>query len=259
VVPSHRELPDALLRAAAAPAPVPRDPSPWTDWPAAVAPLLDPAAAGFARYRLVALAGVDGGGKTFLLRALQARLDGQGVPHRHVWTRFRNYLSKPLLALARLTGHNRKEEAGAGRIGYHDFAGRPWLAWPFLVLQAADCVVDAWWRYHRRPDRRVVLADRCLYDTLVDLAVDTGLDGILFGRLGRWLIGCLPGPHLAVVVNRPVASIRADRPEVLLDRNFARRRALYGRLAEAFRLPVIENDGTAERFLDQLERLATAP
>lgn len=253
------DLPRALLASAAAPYPGPTDVSRWTDWPAAVAPLLDPAGAGLARYRLVALAGVDGGGKTYLLRALQRRLDEAGVPHRHVWSRFRNYLSKPLLALARLTGHNRKEELAGVRIGYHDFAGRPWLAWPFLCLQMADCVLDSWWRYHCGHDRRVILADRCIYDTLVDLAIDTGLDAVVFGRLGHWLVTRLPGPHLAVVLNRTVAAIRADRPDVLLDRNFARRRALYRRLADEFCLPVLENDGAAEAVLDRLERLATAP
>ncbi len=251
------DLPQALLAAAAAPAAAPKDASPWTDWPAAVAPLLDPTSAGLGRYRLVALAGVDGGGKTYLLNALQKRLDLNGVPHRHVWSRFRNYLSKPLLALARITGHNRKEELDGVRTGYHDFVGRPWLAWPFLCLQVIDTVLDGWWRYHRGHDRRLILADRCIYDTLVDLAVDTGLDDVVFGPLGHWLARRLPSPHLAVVLTRPVAAIRADRPDVLLDRNFARRRALYRRLAQKFRLPELENDDTAEAVLDRLERLAT--
>jgi glycosyltransferase involved in cell wall biosynthesis/thymidylate kinase len=259
VAATPRHLLPALLAAAQAPAAAPKEVSHWTDWPAAVTPLLDPVAAGLARYRLVALAGVDGGGKTYLLEALQRRLDRAGVPHRHVWTRFRNYLSKPLLALARLTGHNRKEEMVGVRTGYHDFSGRPWLAWPFLCLQLVDSVLDSWWRYHRGHDRRVILADRCIYDTLVDLAIDTGLDEVVFGRLGRWLVEQLPTPHLAVILNRPVAAIRADRPDVLLDRNFARRRALYRRLADEFRLPVLENDGTAEAVLDRLERLATTP
>jgi hypothetical protein len=254
-----RDLPRALFAAAAAPSLAPRDASGWTDWPTAVSPLLDPASAGLARYRLVALAGVDGGGKTFLLSALRRRLDAAGVPHRHVWSRFRNYLSKPLLALARLTGHNHKEELGGVRTGYHDFAGRPWLAWPFLCLQVVDSVLDCWWRYRRGHDRRVVLADRCVYDTLVDLAVDTGLDDVLFGRLGRWLVSRLPRPHLAVVIERPVAAVRRDRPDVLLDRHFARRRALYRRLAAEFRLPTLANDGSAGGVLDRLERLARSP
>jgi hypothetical protein len=258
VAPTPAALPDALFAAAARPASLPATPAAWTNWAGAVGGLLDPAA-GFARYRLVALAGVDGGGKTFLIQALQRRLDAQGIPHRHVWSRFRNYLSKPLLGLARLTGHNRKEDQDGVRTGYHDFAGRPWLAWPFLCLQVADCILDAWWRYHRPRDRRTILADRCLYDTLVDLAVDTGLDDVVFGPLGRGLARLLPAPHLAVVLNRSVAAIRADRPDVLLDRQFARRRALYRRLAAEFGLPVLENDASPDAVLDRLERLAAVP
>ncbi len=221
-----------------------------------MAPLLDPPASPLAGYRMVALAGVDGSGKTFLLERLARRLGAAGVPHRHVWSRFRNYLSKPLLALARLTGHNRKEVRDGVRIGHHDFAGAPWLAWPFLLLQLADGAIDAWWRYRRPADPRLVLADRCLYDTLVDLAVDTRLEDVVFGPAGRWLVRRLPAPRLAVVVERPVAAIRAARPDALLDRHFARRRALYRRLAREFSLPVVRNTGTADAFLDLLERLA---
>ena len=130
-------LPGALLEAAARLPARPRDSAAWTSRPGAVGPLLEPGANGFAHYRLVALAGVDGGGKTFLLGGLRARLDAAGVPHRHVWSRFRNYLSKPLLALARLTGHNRKEELGGVRTGYHDFVGQPWLAWPFSACKSS--------------------------------------------------------------------------------------------------------------------------
>lgn len=255
VAPAPAHLPDALLAAAARSPAAPRDVRAWTDWPGAVAPLLDPLAGGLARFRMVALAGTDGAGKTFLLGALRRRLDASGIPHRHVWTRFRNYLSKPLLALARLSGHNRKEDFGGIRVGYHDFIGRRWLAWPFLCLQLVDSLIDIWWRYHRTADRRVVLADRCLYDTLVDLAVDTGLDDIVLGPLGHRLVALLPAPRLVVVLTRPVAAIRSHRPDVLLDRNFARRRALYQRLAQEFGLPVLENDGPADAMLDRLERL----
>ena len=257
VASSPGALPAALLAAVRQPPGQPRAIAAWTDWPGAVGPLLEPGAAGLARYRLVALAGVDGGGKTFLLGALRDRLDAAGVPHRHVWTRFRNYLSKPLLGLARLTGHNRKEELGGIRTGYHDFAGRPWLAWPFLCLQVIDNLLDIWWRYHRSPDRRVVLADRCIYDTLVDLAVDTGLDDVVFGWLGHRFVRLLPSPRLAVVLDRPVAAIRTTRPDVLLDRNFARRRTLYQRLAREFALPVLVNDGPPDAVLERLEQLAS--
>lgn len=255
VAASPAALPDALLAAASRPPAAPRDARAWTDWPCAVAPLLEPAAGGLAGYRMVALTGTDGAGKTFLLHGLQRRLDAAGIPHRHVWSRFRNYLSKPLLGATRLTGHNRKEDFGGGSIGYHEFAGRSWLAWPFLCLQVLDNLLDIWWRYHRSADRRLVVADRCIYDTLVDLAIDTGLDDVVFGRLGHRLVDLLPAPRLVAVLNRPVAAMRSHRPDVLLDRNFARRRALYQRLAQEFGLPVLENDGPAETVLERLERL----
>lgn len=250
------QLPGALIDALRRPVAVTNTAS-WTVWDQAVAPLLD-AAPPAAHHRLIAFAGVDGSGKTCLLRGLQDRLDAAGVPHRHVWSRFRNYLSKPLLALARLTGHNRKEQFGAVRVGYHEFQHAPWLAWPFLLLQAVDAAFDIWWRYHRPRSRAVILGDRCVYDTLVDLAVDTGLDEVVFGRLGRWLVGLLPEPRLVVVLNRDVARIRASRPDALLDRYFARRRVLYQRLARTFDLPVIDNNGPPEAALAALGRLLAA-
>lgn len=261
VASSPAALPEALARAAARSGELEaRDAGPWTDWPSAARTLVQPRGEPFAAWRMIALAGVDGSGKTFLLQHLAQRLDAAGIPHRHVWSRFRNYLSKPLLALARLTGHNRKEEVNGVRIGYHAFAGHSWLAWPFLVLQLIDGAIDAWWRYGRVRDRRLVLADRCLYDTLVDLAADTGLDDVIFGPVGRWLLRRLPAPRLVVVLSRPVADIAASRPDALLDRQFWRRRALYERLARELALPVLENTGSPESLLDALERLAaTSP
>lgn len=262
VAASPARLADALLEAAHYPVRGVPDAA-WTRWDAAAAALLEPSPPPFAAHRMVALAGVDGSGKTFILHALQARLDAAGIPHRHVWSRFRNYLSKPLLALARLTGHNRKEVSGSVRVGYHDFAGRPWLAWPFLLLQLLDQVLDIIWRYgvwrcRRAAAAPVILGDRCVYDTLVDLAVDTGLDDVIFGRIGRWLVRLLPAPRLVVVLTRERAAIAESRPDALLDRHFARRCTLYRRLAREFGLPVLDNNGPPAATLAALERLAAA-
>ncbi|MFO1036971.1 MAG: glycosyltransferase [Geminicoccaceae bacterium] len=248
VAASPSELPDALLQAETRRAALPSSAA-WTDWERAVGAVLESDLQRLARLRLLALVGVDGAGKTYLLRHLAARLDAAGIPHRHVWTRFRNYLSKPLLALTRLTGHNRKEEVNGVRVGYHRFAGRPWLAWPFLVLQTIDTLLDMALRY---PRRGLVLGDRCAYDTLVDLAVDTGLDDVVFGRLGHFLVGRLPPPRRAVVIDRPVTAIAASRPDALADRNFARRRALYMRLAREFDLPVVSNDRPVGQVIDDI-------
>lgn len=252
-------LPHALIRALRQRRPVTVEAGRWTCWRSSVAAMLDAPATASLRHELVALCGVDGAGKSFLLAQLRQRLAASGVPTRHVWSRFRNYLSKPLLALTRLSGHNYKVELEGVRTGYHDFAGHPWIAWPFLVLQTIDQVLDITARYHLRRwltgRRTLILGDRCVYDTLVDLAVDTGLDDLVIDRIGPWLVRLLPRPNRVVVIDRHPLRIQEQRADALLDRHFHRRRALYRRLAERFALAVVDNNGPVPRTLDAIERL----
>lgn len=239
------DLPHALLHALRRPSGPPPDPAAWTRWERAVGALLEPPHP-LAGYRLLALCGVDGAGKTLLVERLAARLAAEGLPTRHVWSRFRNYLSKPLLALARLTGHNRKEHHPGFTVGYHEFRGTAY-ARPFLALQAIDTALDTRWRFR---GRSLILADRCALDTLVDLCVDTGLDELVLERLAPRLVALLPRPAAAVVIQRSPAAIAAQRPDAVADRNFARRRALYQRLAARLDLPLLDNDGPVEAAVD---------
>ena len=249
------ELPDALMYVLHRPEAAPEDLEAWTSWHAAAADLVDPPTGVPRPRRFVGLCGADGSGKTTLLRHLEARLKGEGIATRHVWSRFRNYLSKPLLGVARLTGHNRKETIDGVTTGYHDFVDRPWLAWPFLALQLIDISIDMRLRYRGFVP---VLADRCVLDTVVDLAIDTGLDDLLIDDLAPRLFKRLPQPAFVYVVERHPTRIGLDRPDALHDRNFSRRQALYRRLAERLDLPVIDNNGAIETALDAiLARLVT--
>ncbi len=245
VAPRPEDLPHALLHALRRPAGPPPDPTGWTRWDRAVESLLAPAHPA-ARFRLLAICGIDGAGKTLLVERLAARLATSGIRTRHVWSRFRNYLSKPLLAAARLTGHNRKERHPGFTIGYHDFAGTAY-ARPFLALQAIDLALDTLARF-RGP--APILADRCPLDTLVDLCVDTGLDALVLDRLGPRLLRLLPRPAAAVVVERSPELIAPLRPDAVADRHFERRRRLYRRLAAALDLPLIDNDGPIEATVE---------
>lgn len=250
--PAH--LPDALLHALRHGLSRKPEPSRWNGWRDSVRGLVSYPRTRLNDYGMIALCGADGSGKTHLLNFFKMELQARGQSSVHVWSRFRNYLSKPLLALARLTGHNRKEMAGGQPVGYHDFQTARWLAWPFLVLQIIDNWLDIKWRF-RQPKGSLIVADRCIVDTLVDWAVDTGLDDFIIDQVGPRLLRLLPGPRLIVVVERPAALVAADRPDAFAERHFARRRALFARIAAAYNLPVIENDGLAEDAVDQIVAL----
>ena len=237
---SPAELSEALLYAATAPRRPPPDPSAWTG------PSAPPRFAGGPDPALWALCGVDGVGKTRIADALAAALEAEGRLTRRFWSRFRNYLSRPLLGLTRLTGHNRKERVGGTVIGYHDFADRPWLAWPFLVLHAVDLALDALLRCRWGRHGATLVADRCLLDGIVDLAVDTGRERFVIDRLAPWLVRLLPRPWRAVVIERDPILVGRDRPDALADRNHHRRRVLYRRLARRLGLPLVGNDGPIE-------------
>jgi glycosyltransferase involved in cell wall biosynthesis len=234
---SPAQLREALLYAATAPRRPPPDPSAWTG------PSPPPSFAGGPDPALFCVCGVDGVGKTRIADALAASLEAEGRLTRRFWSRFRNYLSRPLLALARLTGHNRKERVGGTVVGYHDFAGHRWLAWPFLVLHAADLALDVLLRCRWGRRGATLIADRCLLDGIVDLAVDTGRDRLVIDRLAPWLVRLLPRPWRAVIVERDPILVGRDRPDALADRHHQRRRLLYRRLAARLGLPVVSNDG----------------
>ncbi len=263
VAKSVDELPHALIRALRQRREAAVDAGRWTSWAGSVEAMLAEPEAPPLRQKLVAFCGVDGTGKSFLLAHLRQHYAAAGVPSRHVWSRFRNYLSKPFLALTRLTGHNYKVEQKGVRIGYHDFQGQPWLAVPFLALQTIDQVLDIVCRYHlpRWVPRWLggrqepVLGDRCVYDTLVDLAVDTGLDDLVIDGIGPKLVRLLPRPNLVVLVDRHPLRIQEQRADALLDRHFHRRRALYRRVASRFALPVVDNNGPVVHTLEAVETL----
>ena len=96
-----------------------------------------------------------------------------------------------------------------------------------------------------------------IIDTLVDLAIDTGLDDWIIDRLGPTLLDQLPSPRLIVVIERNPTLVRRDRPEVMADRHFSRRRTLYRRLARRFQLQTIVNDGHPGKVITEIMRLAS--
>ncbi|GBD43043.1 hypothetical protein HRbin40_00506 [bacterium HR40] len=251
VASTPRELPEAVLRALHEPPVV--TVAEWSDWRAATVDLhpkrllADPP---LWRLRLVGLCGPDGSGKTTLARALVERFARQGVPARYRWSRYRNYLSKPFLGAMRLLGISRTLERQGVVLRVRNFRGHPLLARLFLLLQTIDQALDILLSSRFGPS---VVADRCLYDTLVDLAAETGLEELVFGRIGPLLERLLPQPRAIVLLERDPAAVRIDRPDVEADPLFAERCRLYRELARRLDLPRIPVTTDVAQTRERLE------
>lgn len=192
--------------------------------------------------KCVCLLGVDGSGKTTIAKAYIKYLEKEDIPVIHVWSRYRNYLSKPFLALMRFTGHNRKENINGISIGYHDFQNSRVIAFLFLALQWLDQIIDICLRF--RITNNSIVSDRCVIDTLVDLCVDTNMDDFVLSGYGRSLIAMMPKRTTYFIVSRDKELVYDLRPDVKVDRYYDRRVGLYNRIANDFCLNMLCNNGT---------------
>lgn len=211
--------------------------------------------------RCISVSGADGVGKTTVCDALvRALRDGGNDAHR-CWLRFRHRVSLPLLAYARLRGMTRYSGARVDgeQLGQHDFQDSRLLRLVFPWTIAADLVPPIRWHVHRNLGRhRWVVADRFIPDTLVDLEMATGLDGLANEPVGRALLGLIPEGTTAVVLDAPEEVLQARRPVHARDPLVEERRTRYRRLAREFAWPLMDAtqspDEIANRVLSVVPR-----
>jgi hypothetical protein len=207
------------------------------------------------RAPLISIVGIDGSGKTTISRWLQRELSSQGLKTVTVWSRFRNYLSKPLLAISRLSGHNYYSQYDGILFGHHNFEGLPVYRELFAVLQTIDVNIAAYWRIHRqRCIADAVICERGPWDTLVDVASETGLEWVVDSPFAQ-AFGFLMRHHTRVLlISRSIENIFAERPELRHDHKIVRRMHFYLKLANNRNWSVIDNNGSIEMTKDHIRK-----
>ena len=180
--------------------------------------------------KIIYLYGIDGSGKSTLAWALVAHLEQQGRRVEYQWLRFNHYCAKLVNAVGKLRGLAFVVDYPDGtRIGYHHYHKAPLLGLAYCLATIIDSwlalvfKLRLWWR---RPDE-IIVVDRFVYDSIVDLSIDTADQDFPVRRSAKWLARLLPATALAVYIDTDKRLIGRRRPDIHYDAHFDTKHQLY--------------------------------
>ena len=194
---------------------------------------------------IIFITGPDGVGKTTLADLLASELEERGIVVNRGWARYHNYLSKPLLLLAKCMGLNYREKHGESVVGYHDFHRCSVLAWCFVFLQSVDANIATLTKLVPKVRaNEVLICDRGPYDTLFDVMIDTGFHQLgmsFWTKIFTWSLRSRT--HVVLAVERDLeAALASPKEELRFDRKLPIKYELYRKYARHFSWARIQND-----------------
>jgi dTMP kinase len=210
--------------------------------------------------KLIVLMGLDGSGKS--THAGQARewLEAQGVPTQVVWMRGESYLTRPVLKIGKALLRAPKQEKRGGGIesgqdyrNYVDgkqsmFKNRFLRAiWRTLTIIDLYITFKLSFRSVSR-DTRLVILDRYVYDSLIDIDSAFGSGGAeAVKMLGSSLLGLFPDPDMVFLLEIPPEEAMKRKDDIPSIVYLEERHDLYLKFAEITRAIRVDATGSIDQ------------
>lgn len=211
--------------------------------------------------RIVTIMGTDGSGKTTLSSALVNALREDGVDATREWLAAESYLMAPLRGLLRLRWRRAETpectEQGANYTREvaqkHAVVARyRWAKRMYLTLVFLDYRMQLSAKFIRSRRREVIVADRYLFDVVVNVALTLGLSTEELVQLVQRQIARLPLPQVRVFL-RVDPGVSMERKDDIPDIEYLRLRLQhYEAIAAAFGFVVLNGTRPIEENCDRL-------
>jgi len=211
------------------------------------------------RPMLISLSGVDGSGKTSLVQGLRGALQECDLAAEVIWCRGASSpltdalirLVKPLLP--RRQGLDVQSGSRKAKVIRKSFwLQHPLLRWGWILLTLADAFLTCWpkicWALLRG---RIVLADRYIYDVLVELAALVDRVQVAESWPAKLALWLFPQPHIAYLLDVSPEEALARKPEEYLP--FLERQVfVYHRLAVPWDMRLVNAEEELVEVQDRL-------
>ena len=191
------------------------------------------------------LIGIDGSGKSTHLATLFHELHDNDLCCKYVNLRGEHFrfISLPFLLLCKLVRREGRfvTKGREYRTRHPDFGGpknRINLVWSFLFL--IDISILALWRGYFSPRPEVILCDRCILDSIVDLMASLG-DNTLFRKSVVRLFLSVMRPDIVILLDVEEKKALNRGREILGLDYLEVRRVLYQKVASNLEIPIVDS------------------
>lgn len=211
------------------------------------------------RPTIIYICGPDGSGKSTLCRELVKILadkDIKKVTYR--WMRFNHITAKLVNGLGHLAGLSIKTKYNDNVIvGYHHYYKSAAISWLYIT----SSILDTFLVYPFKIvwpilNRNLIVIDRFIYDILVDLMIDTGIENLHQRWPGKILRKTLPATSFCFFLETDIDMIRKRRPDTAYDLTHEKRTRLYKIISKDLKIDTIDNNSTLQFSINRiLERI----
>lgn len=203
--------------------------------------------------KLFCIMGVDGAGKTTHTKILMNRLDNSQMKYKYVWFRFFHYTSYIILFYCKITGLTRYENIDGEKLGYHEFHKSKIISTLYPYFLFVD-MVPAYFFKIFLPIKLgyILVCDRFIYDTLVDLMIDLEDFEIYNKYPVKLFLKLIPDNNLTIFLCLDEETIRNRREDLEHDTTLNKRILAYEKISKEFNIKKIKNDKKIETVSEKI-------